>query len=94
MSASHRPQVSANAVLASSSVAQNPCDGRRGATTAPVIVHIQGRSCGALLLRKIRPTLRLPSNTSQSSGLPGVARTSWGRRSFNAVGTGKRSLAR
>jgi hypothetical protein len=44
--------------LASASVGAKPCDGTAGITTAPVIVHIQRRSCGALLLRKIRPIAR------------------------------------
>jgi hypothetical protein len=62
--ASHVRQCVANAALASSSVAENPCDGTRGMTTAPVIVHIQGRSCGALALRKMRPIARSPDITS------------------------------
>jgi hypothetical protein len=36
LSASHARHVSANLPLASSRLAQKPCDGRRGATTAPV----------------------------------------------------------
>jgi hypothetical protein len=67
--ASHLRHVSANAVVASFNLPANPCDSRRGATTAPVIVHIQGRSCGALLLWKIRPIARSRSSTSKSSGL-------------------------
>jgi hypothetical protein len=53
----------ANAVFASSNVAVYPCDGKRGATTTAVMVHIHGRSVGALLLRKMRPMARSPSNT-------------------------------
>jgi hypothetical protein len=44
--ANHARHVSANLVLASSRVAQKPCDGSRGATTAPVMVQCQGRSSG------------------------------------------------
>jgi hypothetical protein len=62
--ASHRRHVSANATLASSSVAAKPCDGTAGATTAPVTVHIHGLSCGALVLRKMRPIARSLDITS------------------------------
>jgi hypothetical protein len=34
--------VLANCALASSRLAQNPCDGSAGVTTAPVMVHIHG----------------------------------------------------
>jgi hypothetical protein len=34
--------------MASSRLAENPCEGRAGMTTAPVIVHIQCRSSGIL----------------------------------------------
>jgi hypothetical protein len=40
--ASYVRQVSANFALAFSRLAQNPCDGSRGAPTAPVIIHIHG----------------------------------------------------
>jgi hypothetical protein len=63
-SASHLRQCVANVVLASASVGAKPCDGTRGMTTPPVIVHIHGRSGGALLLRKIRPIARSPLITS------------------------------
>jgi hypothetical protein len=61
---SHSRHVVANAALASSSVAQYPCDGKRGATTAPVMVHIHGRSVGVSAMRKMRPMARSPSITS------------------------------
>jgi hypothetical protein len=64
LSRSHSRHALANAIFASSNVAVYPCDGSRGATTAPVIVHIQGRSVGALLLRKMRPMARVLSHTS------------------------------
>jgi hypothetical protein len=85
---SHARHVSANFVIASSRVAQKPCDGRRGATTAPVMVQCQGRSSGTPpLALKIRPMSRpWASITSQSSGphVPELRLLAWRR---NRVGS-------
>jgi hypothetical protein len=54
--------------MASSRVAQKPCDGRRGITTAPVMVHFQGRSSGTPpLALKIRPMSRPCERTAGMS---------------------------
>jgi hypothetical protein len=42
----------------------------RGATTAPVMVHINGRSVGALLLRKMRPMARSSPTRHNRRGCP------------------------